>query len=212
MIERLRGQLRDTGPVPIFARAVEPGEAASEGKPDELQQFVEAAIMDYSQYQPRFVPWTLQIVAGQTSYVVPADFVEVHDGARARFPMEFEVYGSTLVLSAVPDTSTTVNWSYRAMHDAGTIRPFHEPAIIDYAMARALRAIVADSKKLDQFVSYELPGTFKKSTENASEAVNQIRATANDLEKTYLARVNPLQNGSKVAEQDKASTPFMTFG
>ncbi len=81
----VRVQIRDDGIAQAFTNA-------------ELDQFIYDAIAQYSRYKARKRPYTLALIAGQTTYALPADWIEVDrpsfDAARNPHHSEMYLYGA----------------------------------------------------------------------------------------------------------------------
>lgn len=200
LIEQVRGQIRDKGPEPVFSRAREATENTS-ASADELEEFVQRAVRDYSGFRPLQRPGQIDLLPGRMVYDLPPDFISMDV-----FPSNHRLSGKTLHLLAAPTGSALSFWYY-AVHTAETVPEIHHPALVQLAAANALRALVSDPQKLKKYSSYEIPGVFKKDGENSTEIGKEILRTASEYEKQYLARVNVEAGDTK-----GSTAPVIMFG
>ena len=97
LVGMVRNQIRDNGTPQAFPDAMDYALATPSIVPNsspELSQFVQDSLAEFSRYRPLRKPFTLQIVAGQTTYNLPSDWITRdaesfdratrHDRARGR--------------------------------------------------------------------------------------------------------------------------------
>lgn len=182
--EQVRGQLKDTSEPFVFAKAV-----IDPPKADELEQFVIAAVQDYSGFKPlKGKPGTLSLISGQRQYGLPPDFIEMEE-----FPYE----------CPTPEADGTLEYFYTALHEPGTVPQTDIPCIVWSATAAALRALATDQKRLEQYVSYKVPDMVEVNADKVSEIGKALLKNASDMEAKYLKRVQMVA---------RAATPYVTFG
>ncbi|MEF7566004.1 hypothetical protein V4V35_23725 [Bacillus infantis] len=197
LIETIRGQIRDNQEPYTFAKK-------TEEQPDELEMFVEQALIDYSRWKPiEEKPGTISLQAGTVLYDLPSDFMEMKS-----FPVNvtFQVLGQQLLLIDVPETAMQIPYTYRAAHSAESVPLKDKVCIVWFAAAQALRAITSDTKKLDSYVSYNLKDVLQVDAKESNRIVTILKENAASLEEKYKERV------MYPAEQHASGAAFMTFG
>ncbi|MFD0682380.1 MULTISPECIES: hypothetical protein [unclassified Paenibacillus] len=195
LIQLVRAQIRDKGGV-IFALP-KPASEETPAEPDELEPMVQNVVDDYSRWRPlRGKPGQLELHIEQIEYTLPDDLIELES-----FPKEYFRYNKFLTLSDAPIQEETIRYVYTAMHMAETIPHYDVPALVGMAAANALRAVVSDPNKIEEYISFKLEGVLDIDTRNTSEVSREILKTAAEFEKQYLLRV-----------QHQTSGPYMSFG
>jgi hypothetical protein len=196
LVEQVRSRIRDKNDPTIFARATTVEPVA----PDELEAFVADAVHDYSRWKPlENKRGTLSIETGKVEYPLPADFIVANE-----FLLGHRVSGKMAYLVDEPAQSFTFTFWYCALHTAETVPDQDVPALVSFAAANALRAIVAEPKKLDQYVSYDLKDVIRVDAENTTEIGKEIIKTADAWEKQYMTRVT--------SSSAAAPKPYVSFG
>lgn len=201
LINLVRAQIQDRDGI-VFSKS-KPATETEPAQPDELEAFVTLAIQDYSRWRPlKGKPATLQIEAGKLDYSLPADFVDME-----YYPtVDYRVFQKTLfIVGGAPSEPIIVDYLYTAMHTADTLPEYDKPAVVDFASAKAMRAIIADPNRLEAYTSYELKDVLQVNGENMTELGKELLKSASDLEKQYLLRVQP---GQTVP----SPTAYMSFG
>lgn len=80
LVGRVRNQIRDNGMVQVFPDVVDTTLATPiiiANNSPELTQFVNDAIEEFTRYRSLLKPYTLNMVAGQSEYQLPSDWIEV---------------------------------------------------------------------------------------------------------------------------------------
>lgn len=190
----VRGQIKDTTEPYIFAKEVE-----EPVKADELEQFVMMALQDYSGFKPlRGKPGTISLIIGQKEYELPSDFLEMDE-----FPLEHHIFNQVLYLKEIPTVTEPLEYFYVSVHGPETVPQTDVPCIVWSASASALRALVTDQKRLEQYVSYKVPDMIEVNADKVSEIGKALLKNASDMEVNYLKRVQRVS---------RPSGPYVTFG
>lgn len=148
-VGRVRNQIRDNGTIQAFPDVIDnilatPVIVANNSP--ELTQFVNDAIDEYTRYRPLKKPYTLKLIAGQTNYTLPDDWITVDQAsfdsvttpsptpnlvsymlpyvpmnttiAQQANTMKFSWYDETqlLVLTSSPISDYTLSFDYYAYH------------------------------------------------------------------------------------------------
>ncbi len=177
LVQRVRIQIRDTCPTQVFADVVDNTLATPAIVPNnspELTQFIWDALGEYSRYRALRKPYTLDIVAGQTLYQLPSDWLsadleafnaavrpgDVPDPMEYALPyvrvsaplgsqqntLEFSWYDDLqqVVLSTAPLADYSLAFAYYALHQPSTVPLQWLDVALAPACERALRAIATD--------------------------------------------------------------------
>ena len=79
-VGRVRNQIRDNGITQVFEDVTDTTLATPAIIPNnspELTQYVQDAVSEFSRYRPLRKPYTLNLIAGQTTYTLPSDWISV---------------------------------------------------------------------------------------------------------------------------------------
>ncbi|TPG74027.1 hypothetical protein EEL32_25560 [Brevibacillus laterosporus] len=194
-VSEVRGHIRDTGSAPVFKYAI-PETDTEPATPDEIEQFVKQAVHDYSGWKPNHGKrGKLPISAGIDEYQLPSDFIRMED-----FMPPHRVSGRILYLNKQPYHDTEITFFYTAMHQPETIPEYDTPAVTWLAASLALKAVMGDPNRLDQYISYDIDEVFSLNTENLTEATLYIAKASEQFEKQYLQRM------------EGRSKPILSFG
>ena len=168
LVGMVRISIRDNGTPQAF-----PDTGVPNNSP-ELSQFVTASLAEYSRYRPLKKSYTLNIVAGTTTYSLPTDWITVEAASfdAAAYPQEvpdlkdyllpyvtisaplgtqqqaicFDWYDDAqqVILSVAPVANYTLTFDYYAQQTPATVPLQWLDAALAPACERALRALAAD--------------------------------------------------------------------
>jgi hypothetical protein len=79
-VTSVRNQIRDNGKINFFP----PYDPTTGDQDEEITQYVNAAVEEFSRYIPLRKPYTLNLIQGQTEYTLPTDWIYVDQGALQR--------------------------------------------------------------------------------------------------------------------------------
>lgn len=194
LIDQVRTQIRDKTEPYLF-------NLKTDESPDELENFVQHALIDYSRYNPIDNKiGSLVLKEGVSLYDLPSDLMEMNS-----FPFPHQVIGLQLLLIDPPEVTMSVPYSYKAARDAKSVPLQDRPCVVWFASAQALRAVISDSKKLDTYTSYKLQGVIEVDSRDVNKVITMLKDNASTYERLYNERIIP-------SESNGNDTSFATFG
>ncbi len=190
-----RGYLRDN----VIRREIRDEDAAV-FTDAELNTYLNNAILSLSEYLPREVTGTLDLVAGQADYDAPDDLIEVVSiTAGATEYHVATVFGGVMTLSPTPSSAGTADLKYRAIHgllsdddEVGTYDLRDEPLIVTHVKAQCCQTLAIDGAKYYEYQEGDI-------RESQGRTQAQFRAEADRLYAEFA-------EGARLAAQTRQAT------
>ncbi|MDO3680632.1 hypothetical protein [Paenibacillus ehimensis] len=144
---------------------------------EELLEFVQSAIYDYSQYRPRRRRGTLSFQPGVLEYTLPADFQTWVAGLEG-----YEVLENIVYLESSPAASYSVTFIYLGNHDIASMPEGALSLVLDFCTWKLFSDAVREGSEISEL-------KLGKGLDIKFDNFDQINELADKRRNSYLAAV-----------------------